>query len=207
MEKSTRNQYKKLLSQLKRWAWKTLGQLDLSRLSQSEIEKYESYLISEQELSSRSVNNHRQAINLFYKKKGLSVRLTLRSVSVHSTVIDTINRQQVQAIIQTIPEFYRPVLNLIYADLVPPGQAIKHFPSPHGSYISLQAVNNQIAIATQRCGIDKHVRAKIVHQSGIIHRLEDEGVPVVAEMTGLRPNTIARYLKQVKNSDTIEIKE
>jgi site-specific recombinase XerD len=199
MKQSTRNQYRKLLSQLKRWSISELNQSDIAKLTQGNIDDYEIYLIDDRQLSPRSINNHRQAINRYYTSLGVDIRLSLRSISVGKKVVETISQDLAELIIEKSPRFFQPILEKIYFDLVPPGQVIKCFPSPRGKHISLQAVNNQIAAITDGLGITKRVRASTLRQSGIVHQLEQYGPAVVMGKTGLSPLTIERYLRCTNN--------
>lgn len=194
MKPSTRAQYKKLLSQLKRWSITRHNQPDLTRLTADQITEYELYLIQDRRLAISSVNQHRLAINKFYAGHGLPIRLQTKSARTKSKLIETVAEAEAAAIIAAATDFYRPVLETIYHDLAPPGQAVPRFPTPRG-HISLQAVNNHLAKIVADLGLTKRCRAKMLHQSGIVHALK-KGQPWrdVAAKAGLKASTIQRYL-------------
>jgi len=193
IKKSTRKQYKKLLSQFKKWAYNR-GETLLD-LRQDQVNEYELYLINVQNLSPSTVNNHRQAINKFYKAHGIDIRLSLKSNGGRWRMIDTISKDEAEHLISLVSNFYQPILREIYYNLVSPGEAVKKFPSPRASHVSLATVNRKIAIAADKAGISKRVRAKMLQQAGIVHAIEaGKSRDWIFQQANIKPSTLARYL-------------
>lgn len=193
MQESTRQQYKKLLAQLKRWA----GGRPLKSLTPEDIGQYELYLSADRQFAPETVNTHRAAINKFYAGHGLGIRLPLKSTGGRWRIIETIPPCEAERIIAALPAFYAPVARRIYQDLIPPHRAVVEFPSPHGDHITLQSLNSRLAAACQSAAVEKQVRAKMLHQSGIAHALAAGKEPEwIMAQAGIKPSTLARYVRQ-----------
>jgi len=197
MKINSRNQYIKLLKQLKRWSINQLGVIDIKNLSQNDIDNYELYLITNRQLSISSINNHRQAINKFYTDHNLPIQLSLKSIG-KLKLIDTVSESQAINIIDNLPKFYKSVTFAVYHNHIQPSIIIPTIKTQRG-HLTTQVLNRNIAKVVSKLGINKRCRIKMIHQSGIIHDLQKGGDwQWIGEQAQLTDGTMKRYIDASK---------
>ena len=176
-------------------------QIPLRKMEQRHITEFQAYLVRPGDYSRSSCNQAARAIKVYFESISKPVEVVMVSARNKTLFVDTVTADQARGIMNTVPVYYRPVMEDIYFKLIAPGKAVKAYPSPHlerGGHVTVKAVNDQIKKACRKMGIIKPCRAKMLHQSGILHALETDGPAEVAQRSGLSRNTIARYLRQVK---------
>jgi hypothetical protein len=168
--------------------------LKLSELEQWHIDEYLAWMVRPGEYSRSTTNQAKRAIKLFFKAIEKPVEVQMVSTRHKTRPVDTISRDQVNQVLARLPLLYRVLASDIYYNLVPPGNAVKQSRS-RGGYTAVSTLTNHVKEAAKKSGIVKPVTAMTLYQSGIIHRLEDDGPAVVREMTRLKSVTIRRYMK------------
>lgn len=190
LKNTTRRQYIKLLAQLKRWSIEVYGINSLTDLTQEIINEYEQFLIIEKRLTIFSVNNHRQAINKFYRNHNIEIRLSLQSGRIIHPEILTIS--QVEDIIDFVSDYYKNPIKDIYHNHTKPQLACNKTLTPYGS-MRMQTLNNKISVAVTALGYNKRCRAMMIHQSGIVHALQEgKNWRKVMEQAGLSEITMKK---------------
>jgi len=179
--------------------------LKLSELEQWYIDQFLAWMVRPGEYSRSTTNQAKRAIRLFYESLGRPVNVQMVSTRHKSRPVDTISREQVKEVLSRLPLLYQMLAGDIYHNLTRPGEVVKQSRS-RGGYTAVSTLTNHIKQAGKEAGIIKPVTAITLYQSGIVHRLEDNGPVAVMELTGLKPSTIQRYLRQTKNSDIINKK-
>lgn len=170
--------------------------IKLSELEQWHIDEYLAWMVRPGEYSRSTTNQAKRAISMFFDDIGKPVEVRMVSTLHKTKLVETISRGQVKAVITGLPLLYQILAREAYHNLTRPGDIVKKSVS-RGGHTSVSTLTNHIKRVAREQEITKPVTAMTIYQSGIVHRLEDDGPAVVRELTGLKSGTIARYMRCV----------
>ena len=167
------------------------------KLDRHQVEEFLASL--SQEYAQSSINQAVLAINCYYQCEGIDYHFKTKSLRTNQKLPQAIlSRKEVKAVESALPFYYQKVLNEIYQNLTPPKDAVEKFSSRGYSdnHLHINTLSQHIKKARQKIGLNKLATPKTIHQSGIIHYLQDTNdLREAANKSSLSDKRILYYYK------------